>query len=1382
MYFAAALILLRTIGRAEEYRATLPLNGSWTIVETSSNAERPLADGGRSFSVPGLVDGTGEGGAKYAWFTRTIEIPPGWKGQRIFLVLGGARWDPRVYLDGRFVAGRLEGYTPFEIEITSRVRPGRSYDLAIRCRDWSATFADGFTLPAKVSGELRYAPDGKILAPIGGHFSLFGLWDDVRLEARPPVHLADLAVTTSWRDRLVSISGTVLGDTAGLWVDADVNDGANYVMRLEGGPVRPDGGWGMGEPLTSIVVPWSPEHPRLYDLHVALRRGRGGPVLDRWDQRIGFRELLTRGPDFTLNGVKRHLLATATWPTTQTQPREQVREVLEQVKASGAIAMRLHTQPWREVWLEEADRAGVMIIEEAALWCDGSGYAYADPRFWENYRTHVAGMIRRDRNHPSLVMWSLENELLHCGADKQGPSVEAHLAEIGRFAKALDPGHLITYEADLDPGGVADVIGLHYPHELPDYSDYPNTCDWLDHGVLTGTGGGLMGSRGAGFRWDRTKPLYIGEYLWVPTQTAAPGTVFFGDDAYRDVPAFGLKAKARAWVDQTLAYRRAGVSGVCPWTEFEGSVSRFPLDLNPDENPLLQAQREAYRTIAVYPRERDSRFFGGTAVDRTLEVYNDSPGARTLDLRWRVGVSGAWSHRALSLEPATRSTVVAKVELPRVGAKTSVAFEVALDEGESQLQTWTRTITIEPRRTLAAPRGPRWLLFDPAGRFAGPLAAAGIGPEQLRTLAGVRTADPARTILIVAPGAFVPPAASAGLPEVGREIPGTRELAAFLAAGGRAVVLEQDSYAGMPFGVALVEHASTMTFALDPRHPLFKALAQDDLSLWRGDHMVTRKEFRRPAGPGGARALAVSGGANELEQAPIVEVPYGLGSALLIQALVGEKFGTEPAARTLLANALAYVSASRVTRRPAALLSDDPAFASAIGRLGIPAVPLPADGVEAGLRNTSLLLMHGGGPALMAAGPQIAAWLKEDKPGRAVYWHMPESEAFAGLKGPLGLGDSTVLPCTGPVEPRDPADALLSGVARADVDFRGPTRGWGWEASSDPDPAVADRGFFPLLPGTPEGERLSGPEFGVRAEVFGADDHGVGVFTNGRIEMAVTVAEPGPRLLAIRASGTPLAGVYPLVVVRVDCAAVGRISASSTVLADYPVPVELSAGCHDLELAFVNDEAHDGEDRNLRVESVTVPRHPSPPPVLVPLMTPPVSAAARIGRSLVVVDGIRWDTNAHNVLRGERYAATLLGNLGAPFTPPGPEPSWVPAAGLVQDGTFDNFSRHAEQIDFGSNGAATGTFLCVAPGRYAVSVRGASSIAKGEWGEAEVKVDGAVIGAAHLASGTIGVFPLPAPVTLTAGEHTLTVRFTNDEYDPSEDRNLSVAAIGFQRE
>ena len=97
------------------------------------------------------------------------------------------------------------------------------------------------------------------------------------------------------------------------------------------------------------------------------------------------------------------------------------------------------------------------------------------------------------------------------------------------------------------------------------------------------------------FYWDKKKPLYIGEYLWVPQQDYSAGTIFFGDDAYLDREAYHNKAKLQAWIYQTIAYRRAGVSSICPLSCFRHGVIVDELS-----RPFYEAQKELFRPVVAY--------------------------------------------------------------------------------------------------------------------------------------------------------------------------------------------------------------------------------------------------------------------------------------------------------------------------------------------------------------------------------------------------------------------------------------------------------------------------------------------------------------------------------------------------------------------------------------------------------------------------------------------------------------------------------------------------------------------------------------------------------------------------------------------------------------
>lgn len=302
--------------------------------------------------------------------------------------------------------------------------------------------------------------------------------------------------------------------------------------------------------------------------------------------------------------------------------RDEIRERWETVKDMGCVAFRTHTQPWRSVHYEVADEVGLLMINEGAVWNDESVYRINDPVFWDNYAAHLKAMIDRDKNRPSMIMWSLENEFYGGRFDDDAPA-KADLVRMGRLVREWDPTRPFFYESDGDPDGVADVIGIHYPHEYPEYTCWPNEAYWL---AKPQKSAGHHFTNGATeFFWRKKKPLYIGEFLWLPSSNPSWHTVFFGDDAYLDYRRYRNMGKAESWRMQILGYRHHEVGGISPWTVIEGG----PLT---EENFLYQAHQFAYQKIAAYCHDYDSRFFSGEEITRRVEVFNDVLEPSTLRL------------------------------------------------------------------------------------------------------------------------------------------------------------------------------------------------------------------------------------------------------------------------------------------------------------------------------------------------------------------------------------------------------------------------------------------------------------------------------------------------------------------------------------------------------------------------------------------------------------------------------------------------------------------------------------------------------------------------------------------------------------------------------
>jgi hypothetical protein len=974
-------------------------------------------------------------------------------------------------------------------------------------------------------------------------------------------------------------------------------------------------------------------------------------------------------------------------------------------------------------------------------------------------------------------MWSIENEILHCGAARYYPECEAELADLGQRVKELDPGHLITFESDLDPKGVADVIGLHYPHEMPEHKDYPNTADWLSQTVTTGTGGGLLGSRRAAFAWERKKPLYIGEYLWVPYNDYSPGSVFFGDAAYLDRERSKHLALAASWEHQTIAYRRAGVSGLCPWT-FAGSGGK-----SSPGDPLYEVQQHVYVPLAVYRTDLQTRFFVGDRPPLRYDVFNDTVQAQDLAVVFEVGGQEVMRTEAFTLAPAEYRQVTLRPTLATATGPDGVPAVARLLAGDREVHRAEAVLAVSVREPLRAPPGVALLVFDPDGQWCP--ALGDLPYRRLDGLDALGQADPAVSLLLVAPGAWQSGGgAEAAVPVIGLEDAGAAAVRGYLLAGGRALVLEQEHPDPWGLGVEGVGPASTMVFPTASEHPFLAGLRTADFRFWAGDHYVTHQELRRPTSAGG-QALLVSGGASSLAYAALIDMTYASGRVVFCQALVGAKLGSEPAARRLLQNLLDGLAVEAPVRRGTALVADEAGAASLVEALrdvrlaaDTPAVPLSAAAGQA----AGLVILHGGGPRIAESAAGLAACLAS---GGTVYWHAPEAAAFASLRDPLGVPRWHVVPGSGPITVRAPWTHELAGVCLEDITYPGPSRGETWMRGFDLDPAVADRMVVPAGGDDGSGRRyeLESMELAGRYVLVGKDGKTVVFASSGTAKGPAEVANPGLYRITVIAGGTSAQGGWPQLALSWDDRQVALISLTEGEMRPYTTLAELPGGAGTLSVAFVNDVVIGREDRNLTVDAVLISasavdagsgtRFLTQPPVLtVATVTP---AGGRL-----VLDGVRWDTDGENRLRGRRYGSALLRNLGATFLPPERQSAWVRAGHFRPVGTIPHFSQDSDRVALVAAGTVEARFECAATARYEVLVRGWSAPAVGEFARVRLRLDGEELGEVEVRARSSAVFPL-VTTEVKAGTHLLSAQYTNDLWQPPEDRNLYLQGVGFRR-
>lgn len=370
-------------------------------------------------------------------YRKTFTIPAGWAGREVFLHFGAVKSALYLWVNGERVGYSQGSKLPAEFNITEFVRPGENL-LAVEVYRWS----DGSYLECQ------------------DFWRISGIERDVYLWAAPQVHIRDYFVKAGLDEsyeagRLeVSVELSNYGEEAvpPVTVAMDVVDPetrstiASPRILMEppatGAPSEATVRLGVGS-----VRPWTAETPNLYDLYLALV-AESGDTLEVLRQRIGFRTveikdglLQVNGIPITIKGVNRHEHDPFTGHVIS---EERMVEDLRLIKAANMNAVRTSHYPSDPRWYELADEFGLYIVGEANIESHGMGYqpeiTLGNNPDWElAHVDRMRRMVERDKNHPSIIIWSMGNEA--------GNGVNFYAAY--EWAKARDDTRPVQYERAL---------------------------------------------------------------------------------------------------------------------------------------------------------------------------------------------------------------------------------------------------------------------------------------------------------------------------------------------------------------------------------------------------------------------------------------------------------------------------------------------------------------------------------------------------------------------------------------------------------------------------------------------------------------------------------------------------------------------------------------------------------------------------------------------------------------------------------------------------------------------------------------------------------------------------------------------------------------------
>jgi len=379
------------------------------------------------------------------WYRKTFSLPATDAGRRISLEFDGVFRDCTVVVNGHLVGTNLSGYAPFSFDVSDVANYGGENVLVVRV---DATEHEGW------------------------FYEGAGIYRHVWLVKTAPTHVRQWGTCVT--SNVTSAGATIRVETE-VANDADAAAGCRVVSTV----IDPDGHtiathrsgaveidpWSVATARQQLRVAdpvlWSPETPRLYTLVTTIERD--GAVVDRYDTPFGIRTVRFDAKDgFLLNGERVELKGTCNHQdhagVGSALPDRLQYYRIALLKTMGSNAYRTsHNAPTSEL-LDACDRLGMLVVDETRMFSSS-----------DEGLSQLARMIRRDRNRPSVIAWSIANE----EQGDQGTERGARIARaMKRVAKKLDPSRVVTAAMDQQFGSgistVIDVQGFNYRQEKID--------------------------------------------------------------------------------------------------------------------------------------------------------------------------------------------------------------------------------------------------------------------------------------------------------------------------------------------------------------------------------------------------------------------------------------------------------------------------------------------------------------------------------------------------------------------------------------------------------------------------------------------------------------------------------------------------------------------------------------------------------------------------------------------------------------------------------------------------------------------------------------------------------------------------------------------------
>jgi len=420
----------------------------------------------------------------WVWYQRQVRVPRGWNGERVFVRADSATHEGVIFVNGKEVVRHVGGYMPFHADITDHVSAGEEFTLTIAVNN----VLTNETVPP---GRVVTKDDGtKVQTYLHDFYNYSGLARSVWIYSVPSVSVSDVTVKTDFS-----------GSTGKVAYQVKTSASADVRVALfdEAGKQVATATGANGQLEIANVKLWQPGNAYLYNLKVEALVG--GNVADEYHLNVGVRTVKVDGNKFLVNNEPFYFTGFGMHEDHVVKGKGHDNSFMvndfELLKWVGANSFRTSHYPYAEEVMDYADRKGILIIDETAAVGFNQNFAgmfggpklptygpeTANDKTQVNLLQAVRELIQRDKNHPSVVLWSITNE-----SETGIPEAVDFFKPAIDLAHELDDTRPVTYiNVMTEPfnkclvAPLVDVICLNrYWGWYEDHSDLPNAAIHLE--------------------------------------------------------------------------------------------------------------------------------------------------------------------------------------------------------------------------------------------------------------------------------------------------------------------------------------------------------------------------------------------------------------------------------------------------------------------------------------------------------------------------------------------------------------------------------------------------------------------------------------------------------------------------------------------------------------------------------------------------------------------------------------------------------------------------------------------------------------------------------------------------------------------------------------